>query len=56
VKGFANACYKDEEGVAEGVVSEGVALEGVACHKDREDEQRRKEIIASLIKVELRQL
>jgi hypothetical protein len=46
VKGFAGACYKGEEGVAEGVV----------CREDREGEQRRKELITSLVKVELRRL
>jgi hypothetical protein len=46
VKGFADACYKDEEGVAEGVI----------YYKDKEGEQRHEEVIASLIKVKLRQL
>jgi hypothetical protein len=61
VKGFADACYKDKEGVAEGVASEGVASEGIVsegvlCRKDREGEQRYKKVIASLVKVELRRL
>jgi hypothetical protein len=61
VKGFADTCYKNKEGVAEdvalkGVVLKGVILKGVLCYKDREGEQRHKEVIASLIKVELRQL
>jgi hypothetical protein len=46
VKGFAGACRKGEEGVAKGVV----------CCENREGEQRREELIASLVKVELRQL
>jgi predicted metalloprotease len=66
VKGFADACRKNKEGVAEGVVlegvasegiaSEGIALEGVLCHKDEEGERRRKEVVTSPVKVELRQL
>jgi hypothetical protein len=66
VEGFADACCRDEEGVAEGVASEGIALEGIAsegvvsegvlCHKDREGEQRREEVVASLVRVELRRL
>jgi hypothetical protein len=31
VEGFADACYKGEKGVAEGVV-----LEGVVCREDKE--------------------
>jgi hypothetical protein len=50
-KGFAGTYYKDEEDVAKGSVAEGVI-----CYKDEEDEQRRKELVASLVKVELRQL
>jgi hypothetical protein len=46
VKGFVGACYKGKEGVAKGVV----------CRKDEEDKQRRKELVASLIKVKLRRL
>jgi hypothetical protein len=46
VKGFAGACRKGEEGVAESVI----------CRENREGEQRRKELIASLVRVELRQL
>jgi hypothetical protein len=61
VKGFADVCRKDKEGVAEGVASEGVASEGVVskgilCREDKEGEQRREEVITSLVKVELRQL
>jgi hypothetical protein len=66
VKGFADACRKDEESVAEdvalegvvleGVVSEGVVLKGVLCREDREGERRREEVVASLIRVELRRL
>jgi hypothetical protein len=44
VKGFADACYKDEEGITKGVV----------CPKDEESVQRREEVITSLIKVKLR--
>jgi hypothetical protein len=46
VKGFAGACYKGKKGVAEGVV----------YRKDREGEQRRKELVASPVRVELRRL
>jgi hypothetical protein len=46
VKGFTNACHKDEKGIAEGVI----------YREDEEGKQRRKELIASLIKVELRRL
>jgi hypothetical protein len=46
VKGFAGACYKNKEDIAKGVV----------CHKDREDEQRRKKLVASPVRVKLRQL
>jgi predicted metalloprotease len=71
VKGFAGACYKNKEGVAEGVASEGVALkgvvlegvvsegivlEGVLCRKDKKGKQRREEVVASPVKVELKQL
>jgi hypothetical protein len=66
VEGFTDACCRDEEGVAEdiasedvaseGVVSEGVVLKGVLCREDGEGEQRREEVIASLVRVELRQL
>jgi hypothetical protein len=66
VKGFADACRKDKEGVAEDVASEGVASEGVAsegiisegilCREDREGERRRKEVITSPVRVELRRL
>jgi hypothetical protein len=61
VEGFADACRRDEEGVAKGVALEGVALEGVVsegvlCYKDKEGEQRREEIVASLVRVELRRL
>jgi hypothetical protein len=68
VEGFADVCCRDEEGVVEGVASEGVVLEGIAsegivlegvasegvtCHKDGEGEQRREEVIASLIVTKL---
>jgi hypothetical protein len=66
VKGFADACRKDEEGVAEDVALEGVAsediaskgvvLEDVLYHKDEEGKRRREEVIASLVRVELRRL
>jgi hypothetical protein len=61
VEGFADACCKDEEGVAEdvaseGVASEGVVLKGVLCREDREGERRREEVVASPVKVELRRL
>jgi hypothetical protein len=66
VKGFADACRKDEEDIAEGIVSKGITLEGIVleniiledvlCREDREDKQRREEVIASLVKVELRRL
>jgi hypothetical protein len=44
VKGFADICCKSKKGIARGVV----------CPKDKESAQRRKEVITSLIKVELR--
>jgi hypothetical protein len=66
VKEFADACHKDEEGVAEGVALKGVALKGIAlegivsegvlCREDGEGERRHEEVIASLIRVELRRL
>jgi hypothetical protein len=61
IKGFADACCKDEEGIAEdvalkGVVLKSVVLKGVLCREDREGEQRHEEVIISLIKVELRRL
>jgi hypothetical protein len=46
VKGFAGACHKDEEGVAESVI----------CRENKEGEQRRKELITSLVRVKLRRL
>jgi hypothetical protein len=46
VKGFAGAYRKGEKGVAKGVI----------CRKDKEGEQRREELIASPVKVELRRL
>jgi hypothetical protein len=46
VKGFAGAYYKDEEDITESVV----------YHKDKEGKQRRKELVASPVKVKLRQL
>jgi hypothetical protein len=45
VKGFTDACYKSEEGI----------IKGVVCLKDKENVRRHKEVIASLIKVKLRQ-
>jgi hypothetical protein len=45
VKGFADACYKDKESIAEGVM----------CCKNREDKRRHKEVITSPIRVKLRQ-
>jgi hypothetical protein len=61
VEGFADACHRDKEGVAEdvalkGVVSEGVVLKGVLCREDGEGEQKREEVVASLVRVELRRL
>jgi hypothetical protein len=56
VKGFADTCRKGEEGIVEGVASEGVTSKGVACCEDRKGEKRREEVIASLIRVELRRL
>jgi hypothetical protein len=44
VKGFANACYKDKEGIAKGII----------CPKNKESVQRYKEVITSLIEVKLR--
>jgi hypothetical protein len=44
VKGFADACYKGEKGVAEGVV----------YYKDGEGEQGHKEVIISLVRIKLR--
>jgi hypothetical protein len=52
VKGFANTCHRDKEGIA----SEGIISEGVLCRKDKEGEQRREEVIASPVKVKLRRL
>jgi hypothetical protein len=46
VKRFAGACYKGEDSVAKGVV----------CRKDEEGKQRREELIASSVRVELRRL
>jgi hypothetical protein len=46
VKGFANTYYKNKESVAKGII----------CRKDREGKRRRKELITSLIRVELRRL
>jgi hypothetical protein len=46
VKGFADACRRGEEGVAEGVV----------CREDGEGERRREELIASPVRVKLRRL
>jgi hypothetical protein len=44
VKGFANACYKDKEDVTKDII----------YYKDKEDKQRCKEVITSLIKIKLR--
>jgi hypothetical protein len=46
VKGFTGAYYKGKESVAKGVI----------CYKNREGKQRREELIASLIRVELKRL
>jgi hypothetical protein len=61
IKGFADACRKDKEGVAKGVVLKGIVskdiiLKGVLCHKDKKGKQRREKVIASLVRIELRQL
>jgi hypothetical protein len=56
IKGFADACYKDEEGITKGIALKGVVLKSVLCYKDKEDKQRRKKVITSLVKVKLRQL
>jgi hypothetical protein len=44
VKGFADTCYKGEEGI----------VRGVACPEDEESVRRRKEVIASPVEVGLR--
>jgi hypothetical protein len=44
VKGFADACYKGEEGIARGVV----------CPEDEESVRSRKEVVASPVEVELK--
>jgi hypothetical protein len=44
VKGFADACYKSEEGI----------VKGVACPKDEESVRSYEKVVASLIKVKLR--
>jgi hypothetical protein len=46
VKGFTGACYKGEEDIAESIV----------YHKDKKGKQKRKKLITSLIKIELRRL
>jgi hypothetical protein len=56
VKGFADACRKNKEDVAEGVVLEGIVLKGIVCCEDGEGERRREEVVASPVKVELRRL
>jgi predicted metalloprotease len=61
VEGFADACRRDEKGVAEdvaleGVASEGIVSKGVLCREDREGERRREEVVASPVRVELRRL
>jgi hypothetical protein len=44
-KGFPNACYKDEKGIAKDVI----------CPKDKKSVQRHKRVITSLVKAELKQ-
>jgi predicted metalloprotease len=66
VKEFADAYYKNKEDVAKGValkdialkgiVSESIVLKGVLYRKNKKGEQKRKEVIASLVKIKLRQL
>jgi hypothetical protein len=56
IKGFADACYKGEEGVAEGVALKGITAEDITYYKDEKSKQKREEVIASLIKVKLRRL
>jgi hypothetical protein len=46
VKEFAGAYYKNKKGVAKGII----------YRKDKENKQRHKKLITSLIKVKLRQL
>jgi hypothetical protein len=46
VKGFAGACHKGKESVAEGVV----------CRKDKKGERKREELVTSPVRVELRRL
>jgi hypothetical protein len=46
VKRFVGVYRKSEKSIAEGII----------CCKDKEDEQRRKKLVASPIKVELRRL
>jgi hypothetical protein len=46
VKGFADACCKGGEGVTKGVI----------CREDKEGKQRREKLVASPVKVKLRQL
>jgi hypothetical protein len=44
VKRFADTCYKSEKNITKDII----------CYKDREGEQRRKELVISLIKIKLR--
>jgi hypothetical protein len=44
VKGFADACYKGEEGIAK----------GVACPEDEESVRSREGVVASPVEVKLR--
>jgi hypothetical protein len=46
VKRFASTCCKSKKGVAKGIV----------CREDKEGEQRREELIASLVRIELKRL
>jgi hypothetical protein len=61
IKRFAGACHKNKEGIAKnitlkGIASEGIILKGVLYHKNKEDKQKHKKVIISLVKVKLRQL
>jgi hypothetical protein len=46
VKGFAEACYKNKKDITKSII----------YYKDKEDKQRREELITSLIKIKLKQL
>jgi hypothetical protein len=61
VKRFADTCHKNKKGITkdvalEGVTLEGIVLKGVLCRKNGKGEQRREEVVASLVKVKLKQL